>query len=627
MFNQISDFECLAPLGHGRFGQVYKMKSKMDGQIYAVKMVKKPGEKINLKREKYIMGQLSHPNIVKLYGTFEDSNYIYFVSELIQGKNLEVYVQNFQQFNPNKHIEQKIIIHIFKQILITLNFLHENGIIHRDIKPDNILIDNNNNIKITDFGISAIYKNGYGDYSYNNTVVGRSDFLCPEMINNQPYDYRCDIFCLGYTIYYMMYFTLPSISKIYKDNSNNEKIHRIDSLEIKDTFYNKRLIKLVKSMFSNNPYDRPNISFALKELNDIENEINNIQINNFEYYCNNNNINNNINNNNNYYQINSQVRINNIIISSMKCILQFFSKLENMNSIKTMVLSTKINNKNNYFIHFFLNILDITEKYNNGQMTIMEYNNNIIEFINQLWSKKIKIEGSRPIVLYYNILYNFKKESNKLINWVNKLGVNQYNIPNDLPQSKFPNVYDIIDDFIKDYKCPLVDVFYFILLIYKKCPNCDKIFRASSYISSMFALDNKQQDSINNLIRNYFNKKNILNDYIVCNCGFSGNLIIEEKALFNSPDYLLLDLDEGGKVNYDLTLDLSQYIKTNLGPRKYYLFAVFNKENVNNNNTRFVATMKEGDKWSFFSGDSKSVCGEEALYTGNPSCAIYKKMS
>ena len=626
--NHISDFIELGFLGKGQFGKVLKMKSKINGQIYAVKIVEKPKEKydeIKLKREKYIMESLSHSNIVNLYVTFEEGNYIYFVSEFIQGVNLEQYIRIFINKNPNKHIEQNRIIYIFKQILIGLKYLHEKGILHRDIKPDNILIDINNNIKITDFGISALYKNGYGIFQYNNSVIGRPDYICPEMIQNIPYDYKCDIFSLGYTIYFMMYFKLPSKSNVYKDNITNEKkINRIDLSEIKETFYDNRLINLVKTMYSNNPDDRPDTSQILNELGKMESEINNIEIENSEYYSNNNI---NINIKNNFNNKNSPVEVNNKIISSMKCILLFLCKIDIMKSIRVMIMNNinKINNKNDYFPYLLFNILDSTEKYNNNQMTNINYNNNIIAFINQLWNKTIKIKGRRPIVLYYNILFNFKEEFNQLISWINKLEMNQYNIPNDLPQSKFPEVYKIINSFIRDYKCPLVDIFYYILLIYKKCPNCGNIFKASAHMTSMLALNNNQQNSINNLIRNYFNRQYIVNDFSSCNCGFSGSQIIEEKALFNSPDYLLLDLDEGGKVNYDLTIDLSQYIKTNLGPRKYDLYAVINQEKINGDDTQFIVSIKEDDKWLFYAGDSKSYCGEEALYVGNPSCAIYKK--
>ena len=130
-------------------------------------------------------------------------------------------------------------------------------------------------------------------------------------------------------------------------------------------------------------------------------------------------------------------------------------------------------------------------------------------------------------------------------------------------------------------------------------------------MSSMLQLDNKQEDNIRNMIGNVFNKKYI-NNNIICNSGFSGIQIIGEKTFFNSPDYLLLDLDEGGKVNYDLTLDLSQYIKTNLGPRKYYLFAVINKEIDINNETKIIITIKEGNGLSFFQVIQKIIVEKKA---------------
>ena len=136
-------------------------------------------------------------------------------------------------------------------------------------------------------------------------------------------------------------------------------------------------------MYSENPNERPDIPTALNELSKIENEINNIQIDNSEYISNNNidNINNNINryinyNNINYNNMNSHVTINNKIISSMKCILQFFCKVDNMNFIKVMVLNNikNANNINNYFPYLLINILDKIEKYNNNQMNNNDYN-------------------------------------------------------------------------------------------------------------------------------------------------------------------------------------------------------------------------------------------------------------
>ena len=624
--NKISDFQNLGVLGKGQFGAVLKMKSNINGQIYAVKWVELPKDENDLKnliREQYIMNKISHPNIVTLYKTFEDEKYSYFVSEFIDGINLDKYIKNFHINNPNKHIEQHLVINIFQQILSGLQYLHNNHIIHRDIKPDNILIDYNNNIKITDFGISAIYKNGYGILSCHCTRVGRPDYVCPEIINNVPYDYKCDIFSLGYTIYYMMNFHLPTITKI----DVNEKVKRIDSDKKVDIYYDIRLIQLVEKMYSYDPEERPGTTQILNILENIKNKNNNINIKNLEYfskvYYNTNNINNNKTNI-------SSTNLNmdeNKILSSMNCILHFLYTVDNMHFIKTMILNNLNNIKynNSFFPLLLFNALNIIGKKNNNEISNDIYNNNIKIFINQLMNKKIEIEGCRPIVLYYNILYNFKEEFNSLISWTNKLEMSQFFIPNDLPTSKFPEVYNLINDFIRFYKCPLVDIFYFILLNFIKCPNCNSIFKANAQIASMLILLNNQQNSIKNLIGNFLNKK-LINEFINCNfCGYKGKAC-EEKAFFNSPDYLVLDLDEGEKVIFDEEINISQYIKTNLGPKRYSLYAVINKEKDFNNRSQFIASIKEGNNWAFFSGNTKQYCGTESLNVGIPSCAIYKKI-
>ena len=164
---RISDFIRIQKLGNGKFGEVYKMKYKKDNRDYAVKFVQLPDYEYerqnsdkakNIQREQFIMKNISHPNLVHCYETFQDNQYCYFVSELISGVDLKSYVDDFHKNNPNQYISQDIVITILKQILFGLQYLHNNGIIHRDIKPDNILITHDKTIKITDFGLSAYYK-------------------------------------------------------------------------------------------------------------------------------------------------------------------------------------------------------------------------------------------------------------------------------------------------------------------------------------------------------------------------------------------------------------------------------------------------------------------------------------
>ena len=611
--NKIQDFIKMKRLGNGQFGAVYQMKSKLNNQIYAVKYVDFPKNNddiIKIQREKMIMESLSHPNIVNLYRAFSDKYHYYFVSEYIDGSNLENYVKDFQKNNPNEHIPQQFVINIFKQILSGLNYLHSKNILHRDIKPDNILIDKNNNIKITDFGISAVFQENLGILTTNFTRVGRPDYVCPEIINGQRYDFKCDIFSLGYTMFFVMNYYLPYNIRMYA----GEQIKRIPSNPAINN-YDKNLIQLVDRMYRDNPGERPDSLNALKELIIIENNINN-------------NLNNNKNNNlkiNNFFYFNNS--IDDKIISSMKSILLCFSLIDNMNLIKGIVIHKVTNNQinNNYFPLLFFNIYNILEKKKNNQINNLEYNNNILSFINILNQKSSQINdipnGIRPVLLYYRILSLFKEEF--LLNrWTNKLQSLNFNIPPEF--NNFPEILNFINEFIAEYRNPLVDIFYFILVISEKCPKCGNIISAYAQVASFLSLDNSNPSNISNLINNYF-YKNMKNQVMKCFfCGYFGN-IMEEKSFLYSPDYLVLDLDEGAKVNFDNQIFLGNYIKTNFSPRNYKLFAVINK--IMNKNIEFVATIKYNNQWITNLGDSILSCGNENLNNGIPSCAIYKKIA
>ena len=269
--NQISDFINLELLNNGYFGTVFKMKSKINNQIYAVKLIKIESiderEKIRIMREQKILSRISHPNIVKLCKTFQDDKYFYFVTEFFSSQTLESFVEKLKEKNQNGYINQDLFIKIFKQILLGLSYLHSKRIMHRDLIADNILIDINNNIKISGFEISAMYGEGFGILSSRGSRVGRIDHVCPEILNSQAYDLKCDIFTLGYTMYYIMNYQLPS--KVCRENG---EIKRIDNIKSNDK-YDIKLVELVNRMFRENPSERPSSLQALQELEVIEKNI------------------------------------------------------------------------------------------------------------------------------------------------------------------------------------------------------------------------------------------------------------------------------------------------------------------------------------------------------------------
>ena len=473
------------------------------------------------------MGKISHNNIVQLFGTFEDFNNCYFISEFIEGTNLESFIKNFKNHNPYNHINQEMLIDILRQILLGLEYLHRNCILHRDIKPDNILIDKNNKIKITDFGLSAIYKEGFGLFTTHCTRVGMPDYVCPEILDNKLYDYKCDIYSLGNTMYYAMNFCLPENRKIY---GSQQKVKRYFVDGPSEKYYDSRLIQLVDRMYRDDPNERPTASQALKELESIKNNINNKNINNINYF---------------------NFSIDNKVISSMKSILYFFYGIgESMEKIRDIVGKRLNENKitNSSFPFLFFNMYNVVDKkikeQNNNQNNNNLFNESIISFINLLKFKNSSINGIRPVIFYHSILTLFREEYG-LTRWNNNIGQINFNITG-FPQNIFPNIYSSINDYLAIYRNPLIDLFYFIILVSQKCPNCNSIFNAYTRVASFLSLDNNNPNNIMKLIKMKL-RGNFIKQFIQCNCGFCGNLI-EEKYFFNTPDYLVLDLDEGAKV-------------------------------------------------------------------------------
>ena len=216
-------------LGKGKFGHVFLAERKSDLKEFSIKYVNKKNpteEEYKINRwEATIFSTLMNirnPNIIRTYQKFENDKNLFFVFEYVKGHDLKTYMKIY---NYNNNINSTSnIINITMQILNGLNTLHKYGILHRDIKPTNIMVYDNNiylnktgkgNIKIIDFGLSKIL----GKYETAEESYGSLCFKCPELIRQIPYDFKIDSWNLGITIYYLIYKELP----FEKGNKNQIK--------------------------------------------------------------------------------------------------------------------------------------------------------------------------------------------------------------------------------------------------------------------------------------------------------------------------------------------------------------------------------------------------------------------
>jgi non-specific serine/threonine protein kinase len=213
-------------------------------------------------------------NVVKIFETFENKKYFYIVMENIPGGNL------LNIINKMTKLSEKISKIIFYQLIITIKYLHNLNIIHRDIKPDNILLDLNNNIKLSDFGISLQIKKNI----YIKDHVGTPAFLAPEILikNDIGYEpYKTDIWSSGVVLFYMLTGIFP-----FRGNSEDElhkNIIKGKFPKLNDFNLSNECIDLIYKILEINPNKRINIDDILNHswFNDFNFNLNYYDINLF----------------------------------------------------------------------------------------------------------------------------------------------------------------------------------------------------------------------------------------------------------------------------------------------------------------------------------------------------------
>ena len=261
----IGEYKIIEMIGKGGFGSVYKVK--LNDKYFAMKKTKLDDKQMKFIREHpneidkgineiKIWKKFNHPNIVKYYNSFIEKNDCYIIMELIEGISLGEYISHLKE--KNTQINEDKIINIILDVVSVLRYMHnEVNIIYRDLNPNNIMLDNQFNVKVIDFGL-AIDKNEKNDkndknmnnslinQSINNTVFEGSLCYCsPEIMNNLKVNFGCDIWALGCVIYEMLKLKVPfdgdnplAIAKNVCD-FNYEKLNE-------DNYKNKEFCYLVK---------------------------------------------------------------------------------------------------------------------------------------------------------------------------------------------------------------------------------------------------------------------------------------------------------------------------------------------------------------------------------------------
>ena len=192
-------YKVLEELGQGSMGIVYKAHDPNLDLILAVKVLRAEclqGETL-VKRflaEARVLGRLDHPNIVRVYNVDEDQGTVYIAMEFLEGEALN-------DLAKRKRLPPGEIADLGAKIAEALGYAHSKGVVHRDVKPGNILVRSDGKPKITDFGIARIEDTAEHLRTQAGEVLGTPAYMSPEQVLSEPVDGRSDIFSLGIILY------------------------------------------------------------------------------------------------------------------------------------------------------------------------------------------------------------------------------------------------------------------------------------------------------------------------------------------------------------------------------------------------------------------------------------------
>lgn len=244
--NIVNGFEILEEIGSGGFSHVNLARHIKTGTYCAVKIVNlhalQDDEFAGIMREISVFAQVSHPNICHLYSLAISKEFLYFFMECACGGTL------LSKVNTAHGLAETEARSLFIQLYSAVCYLHSHHfLVHRDLKLENILIDSNGKIKLTDFGLSSTcYCN------IMRTIVGTPGYMAPEVVNGCDYDSKCDVWSLGVCLYAMITASLP-----FTPQNTNYRLLVDEATELRFPMtFSPALQDLLKKMFSIRPQNR-----------------------------------------------------------------------------------------------------------------------------------------------------------------------------------------------------------------------------------------------------------------------------------------------------------------------------------------------------------------------------------
>ena len=493
-------------------------------------------------------------------------------------------IQNIKQ---KKRIPEKTLWDLLIQSLSGLLYLHEKRkIIHRDIKPDNLLLDSEGHLKISDFGVSAIKSDEVDDLlKCHGTVAGPIQFMAPEMCIGDSYDFKSDIYMLGLTFWFMASSTLPE-----KKISLGPLIIPIKNPNAKlPDVYSDALKSFINTLLK--PSDqRPTTSEA-------------------------------------YYNAIGYYSIKYLQTTSICSTLLCFNSILPINQyfkgekVKNFILSDEANNTENYIITKIVKeAIDATHpskfNYQNARLECLKLRMSI-------YADKDRMESSTEIDLnnfVSQLLPLLHKELNKYKGEVHPIGSS-----NELNETEA--IKKMAEQFVTEYRSKISDHFYYLTKMVENCVKCNKIIKYYCIINSLCAmypqktaeLVKSKKITVLDMFKHYGKVRNYDTKTFCRFCQKEVESVNRTKVFYTSPLNFILEIcyDDESKfsLKIDQQIDISNYVeRKDVSKMKYNLVGAIFTEKDKNDNIVYVSISKLVDGgWVYFNGSSIQTCKFDKL--------------